>query len=248
MRVHRFLYPGILMASFLTIFLTGAQTPVAGNSANGDLAVLQSIIDRMGTANHRPVVNKIMENGRIVFLDLTNRDLTKTGISTLPPAIGDLTELRTLILNNNNLSELPVELGLLKNLRRLDVGSNQLSTFPMVITRLSSLDSLDLRFNDIEILPQEIANLHNLSYLQVWGNRIASIPRTICSMKSLREFYVSYNRLSTVPLCMTELRTLSYVDLQENKFCSVSPQIDRWLEAHDQGYRQKQWCEFPRKQ
>jgi hypothetical protein len=66
-------------------------------------------------------------NGRIVSLDLHNKDNTKSGLKALPPEIGKLTQLTSLILGNNSISSLPEEIGQLTLLKNLDLKYNNLS-------------------------------------------------------------------------------------------------------------------------
>ena len=49
----------------------------------------------------------------------TTLDLTGQGLSTLPPEIGNLTNLRSLVLSFNDLTVLPAEIGNLTNLVNL---------------------------------------------------------------------------------------------------------------------------------
>ncbi|MBE8999850.1 leucine-rich repeat domain-containing protein [Nostoc sp. LEGE 12447] len=87
---------------------------------------------------------------------VTKLDLSGKGLITLPSEIGQLTNLQTLYLNNNQLSSLPSEIGQLTNLQTLYLNNNQLSSLPSEIGQLTNLQSLDLSTNPLESPPPEI--------------------------------------------------------------------------------------------
>lgn len=61
---------------------------------------------------------------------LFNLNLSSSGLTSLPSAIGQLASLHVLRLNNNKLTSLPQELGHLSELEVLSVNHNQLTTLP----------------------------------------------------------------------------------------------------------------------
>ncbi len=90
---------------------------------------------------------------------LLGLNLAYNRLRSLPPEIGKLKRLRTLILTFNDLTELPSEIGQLTNLETLFVAgwhrSNSLRRLPDEIKHLGNLKQLDLRGNPIPI-PHEI--------------------------------------------------------------------------------------------
>ncbi|NEU81532.1 leucine-rich repeat domain-containing protein, partial [Nostoc sp. UIC 10630] len=62
--------------------------------------------------------------------EVTELDLSNKGLTTLPPKIGQLTNLQSLDLSENQLSSLPPKIGQLTNLQSLDLSENQLSSLP----------------------------------------------------------------------------------------------------------------------
>ena len=83
-------------------------------------------------------------------------DLAGLEIDELPPEIGKLTNLKTLVLGlwdekrgsrGNNLKTLPDEIGQLTELRSLFLGHNQFVELPEVISELRKLRSLYLSHN-----------------------------------------------------------------------------------------------------
>ena len=65
---------------------------------------------------------KEAEKAEIGFLDLRN-----AGLTTLPPEIGTLTEIRALYLQGNTIEVLPPEIGRLTQLRTLHLESNRIA-------------------------------------------------------------------------------------------------------------------------
>ena len=105
----------------------------------------------------------------------TTLDLTGKGLGTLPPEIGNLTNLRLLALSFNDLTVLPAEIGNLTNLVNLYLNHNQLWVLPPQIGKLSSLQYLNLRDNRLMGLPREIGNLTLLTNLDLRSNQLTEL-------------------------------------------------------------------------
>jgi internalin A len=82
--------------------------------------------------------------------------LSGLDLSTLPPEIGRLAALTTLVLRGNQLSTLPPEISRLTALTTLDIGNNQFTTLPPEISRLTALTTLYLHDNPDLALPVEV--------------------------------------------------------------------------------------------
>ena len=78
--------------------------------------------------------------------------MSKLKLSTLPEAIGRLSQLQTLDLSDNQLSTLPEAIGQLSQLQKLDLSHNQLSTLPEAIGQPTS--SRSCFFTDLSTLPR----------------------------------------------------------------------------------------------
>jgi len=90
-------------------------------------------------------------------------ELSRLGLTMLPPEIGQLTALKGLDLSYNQLGALPPEFGQLKTLLYLDLSNNNLRTLPLELSRLT-LSWLFLHFNPGLGLPSEVLGpkLHEL--------------------------------------------------------------------------------------
>ncbi|MCC5651729.1 leucine-rich repeat domain-containing protein [Nostoc sp. XA013] len=156
---------------------------------------------------------------------VTKLDLSGKGLTTLPPEIGQLTNLQSLYLSSNQLSTLPPEFGQLTNLGWLDLGSNQLSSLPPEIFKLTNLQYLGLHNNQLSSLPPEIFKLTNLQYLNLSSNQLSSLPREIVQLTNLQYLDLRSNQLSSLPPEIVQLTNLQSLDLRSNQLSSLPPEI-----------------------
>ncbi len=127
-------------------------------------------------------------NGRVTGLDLRENLLS----GKLPPQLGSLANLETLVLRNNELGgEIPPTLGRLIGLTSLDLDQNRLSG----------------------PIPPELGNLTGLEYLGLWGNQLSgAVPTTLGKLVNLEGLALNDNRLSgELPAGLSELPALERV-------------------------------------
>ncbi|WP_084227301.1 COR domain-containing protein [Nostoc sp. KVJ20] len=129
----------------------------------------------------------------------TQLHLSGKGLTTLPPEIGQLTNLRSLHLIGNQLSSLPTEIFQLTNLQFLNLSSNQLSSLPPEIGQLTNLQSLYLSINQLSSLPPEIGQLTKLQTLYLSSNQLSSLPPEIVQLTNLQTLHLDSNQLSSLP-------------------------------------------------
>jgi internalin A len=161
-------------------------------------------------------------------------DLAGEGLNELPPEIGKLTRLKTLVLGRwdrkrseglgNNLTDLPREVGLLTELRSLYLSSNQLSTMPEIIGELTGLRALYLRNNNLSTLPETIGHLTRLRSLYLRSNNLSTLPEIVGQLTSLRSLDLRNNNLSTLPETIGQLTSLRSLYLGSNNL-STLPEI-----------------------
>jgi Leucine-rich repeat (LRR) protein len=154
-------------------------------------------------------------------LDLAGNDLEE-----LPPEIGKLTRLKTLILGKwdeeerkrkgNQLSTLPESIGQLTNLQSLDLRNNSLNTLPESIGELTNLQSLNLSSNGLNILPEFIGELTNLQSLNLSSNGLNILPKFIGELTNLQSLNLSSNGLNILPKFIGELTNLQSLNLSSN--------------------------------
>jgi Leucine-rich repeat (LRR) protein len=125
--------------------------------------------------------------------------LDNNALTSLPPELGNLNELRGLDLNFNQLTSLPPELGNLSKLHTLDLRSNQLSgNIPNVLGNLSNLRRLNLKNNQFSgTIPPELGNLSKLITLNLSDNQFSgTIPPELGNLSKLRYLYLRNNQFS----------------------------------------------------
>jgi small GTP-binding protein len=152
-------------------------------------------------------------------------DLSRMGITALPPEIFQVTDLTLLDLSNNQLTALPPEIFRLTNLEALDLRNNQLTSLPPEIFQLSGLTQLDFSGNRLTALPQELFRLKNLTELYLWANQLTVLPSEICQLAGLEALDLSGNHITKLPYKLFQLTKLQSLDLSGNRLSALSPEI-----------------------
>lgn len=93
-------------------------------------------------------------------------------LTSLPPGIGRLVNLTTLMLDTNDLTEVPPEMALLQQLERLALSNNHLSSLPPEFKNLKELRSLHLANNDFHDFPPQLCCITTLQFLDLSDNHI----------------------------------------------------------------------------
>ncbi|KAL8503952.1 hypothetical protein ACS0TY_022618 [Phlomoides rotata] len=123
---------------------------------------------------------------------------------TVPNDIGNLTNLVSLQLRNNDLSGI----------------------IPPTFTHLHTLQGLNLGFNLLSgIVPEDLCDLHNLVELDLGFNRLSGpIPTCLGNVSSLGKIFLNSNMLtSTIPSTLWDLKDLLTLDLSSNSFTGFLP-------------------------
>ena len=183
-----------------------------------------------------------VEGGKLTRILLRDNQLT----GTIPPEIGNLTNLEYLFLSFNDLTEIPAEIGNLTNLESLDLGGNELTgPIPPEIGNLTNLKYLELggdrrlrplpRLNLIRNkltsnelrgpIPPEIGNLTNLEYLGLDSNQLTGpIPAEIGNLTNLQRLNLHFNQLTgPIPAEIGNLTNLQRLYLSDNQLRGPIP-------------------------
>jgi Leucine-rich repeat (LRR) protein len=225
---------GILLSLIATTAL------FAQSSGDDDMAVVQTIITKCGLSSSVQDV-AVVENGRVVSLDLRNKEINKDGFSFLPSEIGSLSALKVLNCSGNIIDSMPWEIGMLTDLQKLDMSSNRLVYIVSAIGKLKNLVTLDLRHNRIVELPWGIGECKKLVTLQLWGNKLTSLNDEIVSLPALEELYLNDNRLTSLPPAIMKMKLL-YIDFSGNKLCSLDADLTAWAKKKDAHFTETQKC------
>lgn len=146
-------------------------------------------------------------------------------LTTLPPEIGQLTQLTELSLSHNNITSFPPEIQKLTNLSWLILDDNDLSALPQGIELLPQLEVLCLNSNNFTTLPPEIAQLTQLTMLDLYNNNLTELPPTIAQLTNLSILVLGHNRLTRISPEINQLTQLNELNLNSNYFTSLPPQI-----------------------
>jgi len=149
---------------------------------------------------------EIGELTQVVKLNLKDNKLI-----SLPPEIGKLTNLQRLYLSNNKITELPPEIGQLENLEIIYAGNNKLTSIPAQLGQLTKLQGLYLNDNSLTELPPEIQNLTNLRNLDLRKNNL-TIPKDLLEKVhqplSIVKYYLQYQSAEAAHLYETKIIVL----------------------------------------
>ena len=164
------------------------------------------------------------DEGRVIGLWLSRHNLT----GTIPPELGNLTNLQDLYLNDNSLTgAIPSELGNLTNLRSLDLNDNSLTgTIPPELGNLTNLHDLYLNENSLTgAIPPELGNLTNLGALRLDNNSLTgTIPIWLGNLPNLNYLSLNSNSLTgTIPPELGNLTNLYYLSLNDNSLTGTIP-------------------------
>lgn len=142
-------------------------------------------------------------------------------IRTLPDAIGQLQQLRTLDVSGNALRDLPAALASLPHLDTVDLAQNAFRRMPLVLTQVDSLQHLDAAHNELMDLPSEAQQWQRLQSLDLSHNQFEALPTALAELPRLHTLDLSHNALAVLdsgiwrkPLYWQVL-LLSHNDLRE---------------------------------
>ena len=175
----------------------------------------------------------------------TELDLRYHGLTELPPEIGQLTQLQSLNLWDNQLTALPPEIGQLTQLQSLILRVNQLMVLPPEIGQLTQLQSLDLWSNKLKAIPPEIGQLTQLQSLYLWDNDLTVLSPEIGQLTQLRSLALSENGLTALPSEIGQLTQLQSLHLWDNQLTALPPEIGQLTQLQSLDLRGNQLTALP---
>ncbi|PIN04168.1 Serine/threonine protein kinase [Handroanthus impetiginosus] len=211
----------ILSLIFLWVYTADSSfSLLSPKGVNFEVAALMSMKKEMRDENHALDgwdINSVdpctwnmvgcSAEGFVISLEMASMGLS----GTLSPSIGNLTHLRTMLLQNNRLSGVvPHEIGKLSELQTLDLSSNQfVGEIPSSLGHLTRLSYLRLSKNKFSgQIPGNVANLTGLSVLDLSFNNLSGpIPKILA-----KDYSVAGNIFlcsSSSELCMAVPKPVS---------------------------------------
>lgn len=136
--------------------------------------------------SNEPFIKEIEKETGKTRANITQTDLEAitalrvTGASDILTNIDMLTHLTTLEVKNGTLSSVSNSVGNLKELKILVLNDNNLSTFPMIAFQLPKLEELQVSGGTIEEIPATITNMaSHLKFLGILNNHLVKVPDAI---------------------------------------------------------------------
>lgn len=148
--------------------------------------------------------------------NLVHLDLSDNQLETIPDVVFTLPNLTKLTVTGNGLVELSPKIAQLTQLRELDVSDNLLTELPPEIGALTNLRKLTALNNQLTTLPPEIGNLDALQVLNVGDNQITHLPAIMGNMESLTGLWVADNQLNTLPDEIGSIESLRWMNMERN--------------------------------
>ena len=171
---------------------------------------------------YHSLADALKDSGKVTILNLGGQQL-----SSLPPEIGELTNLTELRLAGNRLTDLPPEISQLSQLTTLGLANNQLTGLPLEISQLAQLTTLGLANNQLTDLPSEISQLSQLAILDLANNRLTDLPSEISQLSQLTILSLANNRLTSLPSEISQLAQLTTLGLANNQLTNLPSEISQ---------------------
>jgi internalin A len=171
---------------------------------------------------HEDALRKIQEAAR---LGKTALSIRGTGLTVLPPEIGQLTGLEGLYLSGTGLTMLPPEIGQLTGLQMLDLSDTGLTALPPEIGQLTGLRELYLSGTGLTMLPLEIGQLTGLQVLNLSRTELTMLPPEIGQLTGLQELYLRGTGLTMLPPEIGQLTGLQVLYLSGTGLTMLPPEI-----------------------
>lgn len=130
---------------------------------------------------------------------VTGLDLSFQGLKHINSSIICLSNIKELLLNNNEIETIPKDLYKLRNLEKLNLSHNKIRSIPSELGRAVSLKELHLNDNFISSVPMELGTLFALEILNISNNPLVIPFNSLCKDKSLIHFCRENNTAYPVP-------------------------------------------------
>ena len=229
-----------------------AHAPESAAVSPGRVVSLAIASDRVGIAGTGSQINEVRDSvltclpeeiGR--FTRLERLSLTDAIIEELPESIGDLAELRELVVRYQDpqyfrgligsrcpLHRIPATIGKLLKLETLDLSGNSVTALPEAIGELRALKVLRLAGCPLTTLPESLGQLENLEVLDLSGCPLERLPNSIGDLRRLRSMvfkdsHWGCSMLRALPESLGDLSSLEQLDLRGTGVTSIPATVGR---------------------
>ncbi|KAK4394052.1 putative LRR receptor-like serine/threonine-protein kinase [Sesamum angolense] len=215
------LFPPTICSSNETDLITLLSFKAALNDPQG---VLNSWNETIHFCNWNGIRCGRRHPNRVVAINLRSQGL----MGPLSPHIGNLSFLRSIILQNNSFcSEIPSEIGGLRRLEVVEFSNNSFTgEIPKNFSQNSNLFNLNLIDNNLSgIIPQELSSLYKLKVLGLSDNELSGpIPPFLGNLTSLRLLsLLSCGLTGEIPKPLVQLRRIKFLSLCLNNLVGTIP-------------------------
>ncbi|KAG8363952.1 hypothetical protein BUALT_Bualt19G0075800 [Buddleja alternifolia] len=189
------------------------------NAINGGLSSWNATLHY---CNWKGILCSRRHQSRVVSINLRSQGL----VGSISPHIGNLSFLRTIILQNNSFhGQIPEEIGRLRRLQKIEFSNNSFSgEIPRNLSQCRNLYYLNMIDNDLTgIIIPEIGSLIKLKALGLSINNLSDnyfngvLPASLSNASLLEELYMHSNNFTGQILKdFSRLSSLRFVDLSSN--------------------------------
>jgi len=164
--------------------------------------------------------------------------------TSIPETLGNLLNLKTLVLWSYKTLVLPASIGKLSSLKDLDIRARVLK-IPESFGKLAKLEKLSIMTDDVTLpksfgnlralkdfsadigkrLPDSIGNCKNLDSLSISSDKLISLPESICKLKKLEYLRLDTFALKTLPKALGNLTLLKHLDIFSGALTSFPESI-----------------------
>lgn len=143
-------------------------------------------------------VSPIKTCTKVKFLNLYLNKMKK-----IPDFVWQFKDVEFFSWGLTGITHLPPNIGNWKNLTWLSLVANKLQSLPDDICKLTNLKGMRLNKNKIEKLPENIGLLKNLEELSLYRNCLKSLPESFAKL-NLKKLNIAYNDFENIPLLKSE--------------------------------------------
>lgn len=151
---------------------------------------------------------------------------------SLPVELGELTQLRSLTLANDQVTTLPFDLVKLVNLQDLDLHNNQFTRVPAGLDQITTLQALYLRGNQLTNVSSALGTLINLQWLDLSSNQLTTVPAELGNLTKLEGLLLGANLQLRGPFPSTfvQLKALTFLGVWQTGLCEpTNLTFQAWL-------------------